>query len=88
MGGPDPIFPLSGTTTENPLDALTRHWMNERNAPDILVFQGDILESLLDTLHQQVTLVLPIVLPALPLRLSFVSPAARPCRVHSAGSHG
>lgn len=53
IGGPDPIFSLDGRA-ENPLKILTRHWMNERNSPDILVFQGALLERILENLHQQV----------------------------------
>jgi GINS complex subunit 4 len=56
MGASDPIFSLADTP-ESPLAALTRHWMNERNAPDILLFQGDVLETILDTLHQQARMV-------------------------------
>ncbi|KAF8896850.1 hypothetical protein CPB84DRAFT_1731501 [Gymnopilus junonius] len=36
-----------------PLEQLTRHWMNERHAPDILPAQEDLLTSLLDHLRRQ-----------------------------------
>ena len=37
-----------------PLERLTRHWMNERHAPDILPAQEDLLTYLLDHLWRQV----------------------------------
>jgi len=40
--------------TDTPLEKLTRHWMNERHAPDILPAQEDLLMSLLDHLRRQV----------------------------------
>ena len=39
-----------------PLEQLTRHWMNERHAPDILAAQEDLLTNLLDHLRRQVHL--------------------------------
>lgn len=39
-----------------PLEQLTRHWMNERHAPDILAAQEDLLTNLLDHLRRQVRL--------------------------------
>jgi len=36
-----------------PLEQLTRHWMNERHAPDILPAQENLLASLLDHLRRQ-----------------------------------
>ena len=39
-----------------PLEQLTRHWMNERHAPDILIAQEDLLTNLLDHLRRQVRL--------------------------------
>ena len=39
-----------------PLERLTRHWMNERHAPDILAAQEDLLTNLLDHLRRQVHL--------------------------------
>jgi len=47
------LFPeeeLKGT----PLEQLTRHWMNERHAPDILPAQENLLARLLDHLRRQV----------------------------------
>lgn len=44
-------------TISTPLEQLTRHWMNERHAPDILPAQEDLLTSLLDHLRRQVRLV-------------------------------
>ncbi|KAF8621963.1 hypothetical protein AX15_007391 [Amanita polypyramis BW_CC] len=38
---------------ETPLEQLTRHWMNERNAPDILPAQEFLLNHLLDHLRRQ-----------------------------------
>lgn len=37
-----------------PLEQLTRHWMNERHAPDILPAQEELLTNLLDHLRRQV----------------------------------
>lgn len=39
---------------ETPLEQLTRHWMNERHAPDILPAQDVLLSSLLDHIRRQV----------------------------------
>ena len=39
---------------ETPLEQLIRHWMNERNAPDILPAQEFLLTRLLDHLRRQV----------------------------------
>jgi GINS complex subunit 4 len=39
---------------ETPLEQLTRHWMNERHAPDILPAQDVLLSSLLDHIRLQV----------------------------------
>lgn len=39
---------------DTPLEQLTRHWMNERHAPDILPAQEELLASLLDHLRRQV----------------------------------
>lgn len=39
---------------QNSIQRLTRFWMNERNAPDILMWQGQLVEDLLDNLHNQV----------------------------------
>ncbi|KAJ3482686.1 hypothetical protein NLJ89_g12123 [Agrocybe chaxingu] len=36
-----------------PLEQLTRYWMNERHAPDILPAQEDLLTTLLDHLRRQ-----------------------------------
>jgi GINS complex subunit 4 len=41
---------------ETPLEQLTRHWMNERHAPDILPSQDVLLSSLLDHIRRQVGL--------------------------------
>ncbi|KAF8731043.1 hypothetical protein AX14_005281 [Amanita brunnescens Koide BX004] len=38
---------------ETPLEQLIRHWMNERNAPDILPAQEFLLNRLLDHLRRQ-----------------------------------
>ncbi|KAJ7086486.1 hypothetical protein B0H15DRAFT_844927 [Mycena belliarum] len=38
---------------ETPLEKLTRHWMNERHAPDILPAQDRLLSSLLDHIRRQ-----------------------------------
>ena len=45
-----------------PLERLTRHWMNERHAPDILAAQEDLLTNLLDHLRRQVRLKRPFFL--------------------------
>lgn len=39
---------------ETPLEQLTRHWMNERHAPDILPAQEALLSTLLDHIRRQV----------------------------------
>ena len=44
-----------------PLEQLTRHWMNERHAPDILAAQEDLLTNLLDHLRRQVRLKPPFI---------------------------
>jgi hypothetical protein len=41
-------------TPETPLEQLTRHWVNERYAPDILPAQEELLGGLLDHLRVQV----------------------------------
>ncbi|KAJ7048543.1 hypothetical protein C8F01DRAFT_1190004 [Mycena amicta] len=38
---------------ETPLQQLTRHWMNERHAPDILPAQDVLLGSILDHIRRQ-----------------------------------
>ncbi|KAJ6617974.1 hypothetical protein B0H10DRAFT_2031541 [Mycena sp. CBHHK59/15] len=38
---------------ETPLEQLTRHWMNERHAPDILPAQDALLSSVLDHIRRQ-----------------------------------
>ncbi|KXN91306.1 DNA replication complex GINS protein sld5 [Leucoagaricus sp. SymC.cos] len=38
---------------ETPLELLTRHWINERHAPDILPAQEALLSSILDHLRRQ-----------------------------------
>ncbi|KAJ3883680.1 hypothetical protein F5051DRAFT_390668 [Lentinula edodes] len=38
---------------ESPISQLTRHWINERHAPDILPAQEDLLASLLDHIRRQ-----------------------------------
>lgn len=47
-----------GDDDEQILDTLTRHWMNERNAPEVLSWQGSLVETVLDRLHAQVRSVL------------------------------
>jgi GINS complex subunit 4 len=42
---------LKGT----PLEQMTRHWMNERHAPDLLPAQENLLAHLLDHLRRQVS---------------------------------
>lgn len=39
---------------EGLLEKLTRLWMDERNAPDILMWQGLMVEEVLDKLQAQV----------------------------------
>lgn len=41
--------------TQTPLEQLTRHWMNERHAPDILPSQELLLASVLDHIRRQVS---------------------------------
>jgi len=40
---------------ETPVARLIRVWRDERHSPDILRFQGDLLDSLLEKLHEQVS---------------------------------
>ncbi|KAI0051299.1 GINS complex, Sld5 component [Auriscalpium vulgare] len=42
---------------ETPLQQLIRHWMNERHAPDILPWQGEVLDGLLNHINRQSTTV-------------------------------
>lgn len=49
----EPDF-LEEDVIETPLEQLTRHWMNERHAPDILPAQEALLAALLDHLRRQV----------------------------------
>lgn len=51
-----PIAPIYDEQEDNdtPLSQLTRHWMNERHAPDILPAQEELLSSLLDHIRRQV----------------------------------
>ena len=55
----DNVFPEE-ESQGTPLEQLTRHWMNERHAPDILDAQEDLLTSLLDHLRRQVRLKRPL----------------------------
>ncbi|RXW19413.1 hypothetical protein EST38_g6436 [Candolleomyces aberdarensis] len=43
-----------------PLEKLTRHWVNERYAPDILPAQEELLGGLLDHLRVQVFVSIPV----------------------------
>ncbi len=53
---PDDRVPdfLEEDIVETPLEQLTRHWMNERHAPDVLPAQEALLAALLDHLRRQV----------------------------------
>lgn len=51
------LFP-ENETVETPLEKLTRHWVNERYAPDILPAQEELLGGLLDHLRVQVRFLL------------------------------
>ena len=53
-GGRGDLFP-EDDTPETPLEKLTRHWVNERYAPDILPAQEELLGGLLDHLRVQVS---------------------------------
>ncbi len=57
-GGRVDLFP-EGEPTGTPLEQLTRHWMNERHAPDILPAQENLLAHVLDHLRRQVSLLIP-----------------------------
>jgi GINS complex subunit 4 len=50
-----PAFQQQPDTDETPLEQLTRHWMNERHAPDILPAQELLLSTLLDHIRRQVS---------------------------------
>lgn len=45
---------LATDIPETPIARLIRAWTDERHAPDLLVFQGDLLDGLLQRLHEQV----------------------------------
>lgn len=47
---------LQQDSDETPLEQLTRHWMNERHAPDILPSQDLLLANILDHIRRQVRL--------------------------------
>lgn len=50
---------------ETAFTQLTRHWMNERHAPDVLHAQEQLLGRLLDHIKKQVrTCVVPVVRPS------------------------
>lgn len=66
MSGPTVGGPSSSGATrvedeeqieETPLEQLTRHWMNERHAPDLLPRQEVLLASLLDHIHRQTNII-------------------------------
>ncbi|KAG8905680.1 GINS complex subunit, partial [Tulasnella sp. 403] len=38
---------------ETPVEQLTRAWTNERHSPDLLLFKGELLDGLLQKLHEQ-----------------------------------
>ncbi|KAH9475171.1 DNA replication complex GINS protein sld5 [Psilocybe cubensis] len=49
----EPDFYPEEAEQNTPLEQLTRHWLNERHAPDILPAQEDLLMNLLDHLRRQ-----------------------------------
>jgi GINS complex subunit 4 len=51
---PQGIVSLEPEREETPLELLTRHWVNERHAPEILPAQEALLSSILDHLRRQV----------------------------------
>ena len=51
-----PILPQD-VAEETPLQKLTRYWMNERHAPDILPAQDMLLGRLLDHIEKQVRII-------------------------------
>ncbi|KAF5319661.1 hypothetical protein D9619_008640 [Psilocybe cf. subviscida] len=51
--GDDNPFVEDAEPLGTPLEQLTRHWMNERHAPDILTAQEDLLANLLDHIRRQ-----------------------------------
>jgi hypothetical protein len=62
-GDMDSIFPpalLAPSPDESDLDdvrRLARAWVRERGTPGVLAWEGDVLDSLLDKLEQQVSVV-------------------------------
>ncbi|KAK7028267.1 DNA replication complex GINS protein SLD5 [Favolaschia claudopus] len=52
-GQPKPPEEEEPLPEQTPLEQLTRHWMNERHAPDILPAQDVLLSSLLDHIRRQ-----------------------------------
>jgi hypothetical protein len=56
-GGAERYLFSEDDTPEPPLEQLTRHWVNERYAPDIYILpaQEELLGGLLDHLRVQVS---------------------------------
>jgi hypothetical protein len=53
--GPIPLdFDFSDSPPESPFQQLVRHWLNERQAPDLLPVQAEVLNALLDHIRRQV----------------------------------
>ncbi|GLB42737.1 putative the GINS complex plays an essential role in the initiation of DNA replication [Lyophyllum shimeji] len=50
---PAPIPLAQPTEDETPLQQLIRHWINERNCPDILPAQEELLVTILDHIRRQ-----------------------------------
>ncbi|KAI5830929.1 GINS complex, Sld5 component [Schizophyllum commune Tattone D] len=48
------------TEDEHPIAQLTRHWMNERHAPDLLPAQVELLNTVLDHIRRQSSAVLAL----------------------------
>lgn len=57
FGRPDPnlLGPLAQEEEETPSQQLIRHWMNERQAPEILPGQEMLLGRILDHVRKQVS---------------------------------
>lgn len=52
----DDDFDVAPDNDRNIVVRLMRHWQDERHAPDILPFEGDVVETALQLLSEQVRL--------------------------------
>ena len=67
-------------SSEPMLQRLTRYWMDERNSPDILIWQGLVVQEALDKLKAQVRLELRALVPCRGGSLEEADLGSSPCR--------